>query len=922
MQTSVVADAEVHGTFLDSPNRRWSMRTMLLWMALVCWLPAVMGASALFFQKYQDGRAQLQKNTLLTTRALAQVVDNRLLVIQNAAQALATSGYLATKDFAAFHRQAQEFLKTTGLGIAVVLSDNTGQQLLNTLSAYGTPLPHHGNPAHIAGVVATGQPDISNFFFGQVARRPLISVSVPVRFGAQVEYVLSISLALDKFSQILSRQHLPADWVAGVFDASGTAIARTLAPERFVGQKTSPVLLQRMLAMPEDAFNATTLEGIATLTIFSRAPVSNWSVAIGIPRQSLEAELMGDLKLLGLGAALLLGLSLGLAWVVAGRMSHSMEALRSVAHTLGKGERVVVPQVHLREVHEVVQTMANAAKLLQDRSYALESSNHALMAHEAELEEAQRIAKIGSWSWDARTDATVASTEMCRIFGLYDIPSFAQQDGVMFLHPAWLELHQARLEVLQTGVGYNLELPALHGDGSPFWVNSRSEVVRDSDGAVVGLRGMVQDITERKQLETIAQSERFIRTITNAMPSLVAYWDKDLRCRFANQAYLEWFGKAPEEVIGGTMMQLLGASLFTLNEPYIRAALGGEKQQFERTLTKADDSIGYTLGNYIPDIDGQGIVAGFYVLVTDVTPLKQAQAELQLAATVYQNTAEAIMVTDAHGIILSVNPAFTEITGYPAQEAIGQSPRLLRSNRHEQEFHAGLWRQITETGQWKGEIWNRRKNGEIFLEWQTITRIAGSDKDSSRYVSVFHDITESWQKNEHTKHLAFHDALTDLPNRSLLMERLERQISIKEREPRCLAVLFLDLDRFKFVNDTLGHAIGDDLLIAVAQKLQALVRQSDTVARLGGDEFVIMLDNPASREEVVQIAKRIIAVINEPVTFHGKIAQVGTSIGIARYPEDGATAAELLKSADMAMYQAKHAGKNTYRFWSLENNGT
>jgi diguanylate cyclase (GGDEF)-like protein/PAS domain S-box-containing protein len=894
------------------------MRTMLLWLALACWFPAVMGVGALFLHEYRVGRAQLQKDTLQTTRALAQIVDHRLLVIQSTAQALATSGYLAKKDFAAFHSQARELLQTTGLGVAVVLSDSRGQQLLSTLSAYGTPLPRHGNPAHISRVVATGHSDISKIFFDQVARRPLISASVPVRSGAQVEYVLSISLALEQFSQILGNQHLPADWVAGVYDASGTVIARTHAPEQFVGKKAVPELLKRMLAMPEDAFDATTLEGIAVLSMFSRAPVSNWSVAIGIPRQSLEANLRGDLQLLSLGAALLLGLSLGLAWVVAARMTRSMQALRTSAIALGAGEQVVVPQVQLREVDEVAQTMAGASRMLMERAHALEVVHETLMTREMELADAQRLAYVGSWSWNARTDATVASPELCRIFGMPSIPPFAQQDGVMFLHPAWLELNQARQEALHTGAGYNLELPALHGDGSQFWINSRAEVAHDADGEVIGLRGMVQDITERKQAESVAKSERFIRTITDALPGLVGYWDKNLRCRFANQAYLAWFGKAPEEIIGNTMMELMGESLFTLNEPYIRAALTGEKQGFERTMTKADGSIGHTMSYYIPDMDDQGIVAGFYVLATDVTPLKQAQAELELAAAVYQSTEEAIMVTDINGIIMSVNPAFTQITGYPANEAIGQTPRLLRSNRHEQEFHSGLWQQIEGSGQWQGEIWNRRKNGEIYLGWQTITRIAGSGSEAGRYVSVFHDITESWKKNEHNKHLAFHDALTDLPNRSLLMERLERQISIKEREPRCLAVLFLDLDRFKFVNDTLGHAIGDDLLIAVAQKLQALVRQSDTVARLGGDEFVIMLDNPANRQEVVLIAERIISVINEPMNFHGSTAQVGTSIGIAMFPTDGATADELLKSADTAMYEAKRAGRNAYRFFAAE----
>ena len=187
-----------------------------------------------------------------------------------------------------------------------------------------------------------------------------------------------------------------------------------------------------------------------------------------------------------------------------------------------------------------------------------------------------------------------------------------------------------------------------------------------------------------------------------------------------------------------------------------------------------------------------------------------------------------------------------------------------------------------------------------------------------RYISLFHDVTDVWRKDEHVRHLAFHDALTELPNRSLLTERLERHFAMAEREQRGLAVMFLDLDRFKLVNDTLGHEIGDELLKAVAQKLRALVRQTDTVARLGGDEFVIMLDNPANRDEVANIASRIIATVNDPMELRGKSAQVGTSIGIAMYPNDGHSPADLIKNADTAMYRAKNAGKNTYRFFDSE----
>lgn len=425
--------------------------------------------------------------------------------------------------------------------------------------------------------------------------------------------------------------------------------------------------------------------------------------------------------------------------------------------------------------------------------------------------------------------------------------------------------------------------------------------------------------TERIEAENIASSERFIRTITDALPGLVAYFDRDLRCGFANKGYLDWHGKSAEEMDGLSLKELLGPTLFAINEPHIRAVLSGQSPQVERYLTKRDGSIGHVLANYIPDIDAQGTIIGFVLVVTDIKAFKHAEAQLKLAANIFDNTAEGIMVTDKDGIILSVNPAFTSITGYPAQEAIGQSPSMLKSDRHGREFHQSVWKSIATTGKWEGEIWNRRKNGELFLQWQTITSIPASPGDEGRYVSVFHDITERWENNESIKRLAFHDALTALPNRLLLTERIDHHIAMADRDALSLVVMFLDLDHFKLVNDTYGHAVGDALLLSVAKKLPLLVRQSDTVARVGGDEFVILLVNPASVADVKRIAAGIITAIKEPIASHGVSASVGTSIGIAIYPMDGVIAAELIRNADIAMYAAKIAGGNAFRFYRDDN---
>ncbi|WP_394788097.1 diguanylate cyclase domain-containing protein [Rhodoferax sp.] len=417
----------------------------------------------------------------------------------------------------------------------------------------------------------------------------------------------------------------------------------------------------------------------------------------------------------------------------------------------------------------------------------------------------------------------------------------------------------------------------------------------------------------------LAESARFVKTITDAMPSMVTYWDRDLRCHFANQPFLEWFGIAAEDVIGSNMQALLGEELFARNEVHVRAVLAGERQQFERTLTKSDGSTGNTLAHYIPDRNTAGEVDGFYALVSDVTYIKTTESELKLAASVFHNTVDGILAFNDAGRILSVNPAFSTITGYSSEEAVGQQAGFLRSPQHGGDLHATISKSLAEHGRWAGELWNRHKNGEAYLEWHSITTIAGSAETPTRHVAVFHDITERWRKDERIRHLALHDALTDLPNRQLLTERLGQLITQTGREPRQLALMFLDLDQFKQVNDTLGHDVGDELLVVVAKKLLSQVRQNDTVARLGGDEFVILLDNPLSRDYVAHIAERIVATVHTPLKLGQQQAQVGASIGIAMHPGDGMNPADLLKHADTAMYAAKRAGKNTYRFFTADD---
>ncbi len=297
---------------------------------------------------------------------------------------------------------------------------------------------------------------------------------------------------------------------------------------------------------------------------------------------------------------------------------------------------------------------------------------------------------------------------------------------------------------------------------------------------------------------------------------------------------------------------------------------------------------------------------------------KLSEEELMLASHVYEHTIEGIMVTDVKGRILSVNPAFTDITGYSAEEAIGNTPRLLKSNKHEQPFYKQMWKSIITQGSWKGEIWNRRKSGEIYPERLTISTIRDPAGNAIRYTAIFYDITDIKESEDRIRHRAFHDPLTELPNRLLFQDRLLQAIAHAKRSHDQLAIMFMDVDHFKNLNDTLGHHMGDIFLHRLAAQLSQIIRVEDTVSRMGGDEFTILLTQISSEADAASIANKILALFKTPFDLGGHNIHLGASIGIALYPNDGDNTDTLIRNADTAMYHAKERGRNNYQFFTPE----
>ena len=431
----------------------------------------------------------------------------------------------------------------------------------------------------------------------------------------------------------------------------------------------------------------------------------------------------------------------------------------------------------------------------------------------------------------------------------------------------------------------------------------------------------IENESLREEVAALRQSDTWVRLILDAAPEGMLVVDEMGRIVRANASAERIFGYA-----AGAMARL---DVERLIPERFRPGHRAHRERFmelpqSRAMGQGRELRGLRCdGSEFPCEMGlatmrSGERAFAVVSVADITRRKLAEEEQRIAAIAFESQS-GIMVTDRNGLILRVNRAFTRLTGYGADEAIGQTPRLLSSGRHSQEFYRQMWATLADKGYWQGQIWNRRKNGRIYAEWMTITAVRDDAGAIAHYVSAFSDITENAEAEAQIHRLAYYDALTQLPNRLLLRDRLGQALAASARSGLYGALLFLDLDNFKTLNDTRGHDAGDQLLVDITRRLLAAVRESDTVARLGGDEFVIIIEELADNAETAaalaeQVGDKLVTVIGQPSQIDGSEFHCTASIGIGLFQGE-ATAEELLKQADLAMYQAKTAGRNTLRFF-------
>jgi diguanylate cyclase (GGDEF)-like protein/PAS domain S-box-containing protein len=418
---------------------------------------------------------------------------------------------------------------------------------------------------------------------------------------------------------------------------------------------------------------------------------------------------------------------------------------------------------------------------------------------------------------------------------------------------------------------------------------------------------------------SLAEPDNDLDEILGAIPNPVFYKDLEGRYLGCNVAFERYAGMPRHELVGKTAADISARDMAELYRDADRALLdAGVSQAYEAEVRFADGLVHDILFHKALFRNRAGEPAGIVGVMLDITEQKRLERELRLAASVFDNAAEAITITDEIPRILKVNKAFTEITGYSAAEVIGKNPSVLASGRQDAQFYANMWRQLREEGVWFGEIVNRRKSGEDYPEYLSISAVRGAGDATTNYIGIFTDLSQEKNSAEQIERLSLFDPLTDLPNRTLLIDRLQQAMSVAGRCGHYCALLFVGVEGLRQINDSLGYETGDQTLRTVAQRLQTVLRNGDTVARYMGDQFVVLLADLLDPGDAAVVAGHILGALSQPVALQGHELVIGANVGISIFPRDGGEPMALLRDADLAMHHAKREGRNIYQFFSSD----
>jgi diguanylate cyclase (GGDEF)-like protein/PAS domain S-box-containing protein len=535
---------------------------------------------------------------------------------------------------------------------------------------------------------------------------------------------------------------------------------------------------------------------------------------------------------------------------------------------------------------------------------------------------------VGTWEWNVQTGETRFNEQWAEMIGfrLDELEPISIGTWAAFAHPDDLDRSGELLQQHFRGETdfYECEARMRHRDGRWIWVLDRGRVFEWTDaGEPLWMYGTHQDITERKQAEiALRDSEQRLRTAGLVAYDLIYEWH-------VASGRLEWYGDIDHELgfQPGEISRHIDAWL-ALVHPDDREAMQKNVERHaeltqpiddEYRIRHADGSYRYWQDKALPVLGDGGKPVKWVGVCADVTEERRNAEKLRLAGTVFDHAHEAIIITDADATIIDTNEAFTVITGYRRQEALGRNPKFLSSGRQDATFYERMWQGLKTKHHWQGEIWNRRKNGEVYAEMLAISAVTDNAGKVQNYVALFSDITKLKEHQYELEHIAYYDPLTKLPNRLLFADRLQQAMAQALRHDRVLAVIYLDLDGFKEVNDSFGHDVGDRVLIDVADRLRQALRQGDTLARLGGDEFAAVMTDLDDSVSCVGLLPRLLTAASQPYRIGEHSLEISASVGVTLFPQhDDVDPDQMLRQADQAMYQAKLGGKNRYHLFDAE----
>jgi two-component system CheB/CheR fusion protein len=608
-------------------------------------------------------------------------------------------------------------------------------------------------------------------------------------------------------------------------------------------------------------------------------------------------------------------------------------------------DELAATREHLQTLVEELETSNEEMQALNEEIQAsneeMQASNEELEASNEELQSTnEELATVNEELQIKTAETQQLNIDLENIQNSVDYPLLVLDQNQSLLRYNRAAIHLFKLGIPQVGRNIrNLALPASMPDladdvqkviesqtamdrqivnaNKRHYALHIAPLLRDQN-QLAGAILLFADNTNLYEVERSAREnqERLLAVMNNSV-SMMAVKDATGRYQFANPKFEHCFGLAAGRILGKTDFQIFPPTVSDLfREAELESMRLRKDIEREETIHLAGVDRHFLVVRF-PLFDDDGAITGVCFQATDITDRKHAEEQLRLAARVFDRAAEGVMVTDISKRILTVNDAFTNVTGYAREEAVGQTPELLKSGKHNTQFYADMWEKINTLGWWQGEIWNRKKNGDLYLEWLSINTVKDQENKVVNYVAMFSDITLVRESQHRIEFLATHDDLTGLPNRTLFNDRLRLALARAGRSRESMAVIFLDLDNFKVVNDTLGHETGDKLLKQAATRLLECVRAEDTVARLGGDEFVLLLE-ATERHEAAMSAERLLKSLSASYQLGKHECFVSASVGISMFPEDATDPSGLMRNADAAMYRAKDQGKNAFQFFTSE----